>query len=320
MPEKDRNPKLSPLPSSLEDWLQLPDSTASDEDSEESPARSNDTDDRAAPGEPQEVAAADTEHDAVRPETLSLFPEVERRSAYDGDERPEREPDRKSSAMGAFEEARSPRSETELEGDPDETGGGEAEDDEIARLGGVLSTEFGDTLTGVNALALVMGVLFLILAVVGWFLDPVLNFLGAGPLAVQTRAVPLITAAVLALAGLHLVFYWAVHRVSNLVKSREMDGLIELRRVKKPCAYLDCGERAKDETPNPGDEGVAEMKTDSEDLPAGDADIGADDVDSPEHDFAWRCSLFELELEELPLCAVCDRYEPRTDPSGIIVS
>jgi hypothetical protein len=292
MLDKNRNPEPAPPPGSLEDWLQLPDSPASDEDGEQSPARPDDT----------ESVAADAEHNAVRPETLSLFPEVEHRRA----------PDAAETWLSDSE------TEPELEGDTDEAGD-DAEGDDVTRLGGILSTEFGDTLTGANALALPIGVLFLILAVVGWFLDPLLSFLGAGPLVIRMQAVPLIAAAVLGLGGLHLVFYWAVHRVSNAVKSGEMDRLIELRRVKKPCTHLDCRERAGDEAPNPS-EGVAETKTSQGDLPLVEENIGLDEADSPERDFAWRCSLFEVDLEDLPLCAVCDRYEPRTDPSGIIVS
>jgi hypothetical protein len=29
----------------------------------------------------------------------------------------------------------------------------------------------------------------------------------------------------------------------------------------------------------------------------------------------WRCSLFDVDVEGIPICAVCDRYEYRRDKS-----
>ncbi len=162
----------------------------------------------------------------------------------------------------------------------------------LERLDSLLAREFGDTLSGLNAYTGPLGVLLLILALLGWLLGPMLEFLHMGNLiGDQFWTVPAV-AAVLSLAGLHLLFYWTVHRISNSVKSRELDRLIESRRVRHPCSYLNCHEPADDDLPPP-----EEILDGSDELHDG--------------ELLWRCDLFDVELEGRPLCAVCDRYEPK---------
>jgi hypothetical protein len=171
--------------------------------------------------------------------------------------------------------------------------------EDLSRLRTLLTQEFGDTLSGTNALTAPLGVAFLVLAMLGWFSRHILSFLGTEELLANHAWVAYVFAAVLTLAALHLLFYWTVHRVSNAVKTRELDRVILRRRVNEPCRHLDCIEPEVDQDePEENDAGKEESRL--------------------ELALQWRCGLFDVRLEGFPLCAVCDRYEPREGASMII--
>ena len=156
--------------------------------------------------------------------------------------------------------------------------------EEVEFLKSVLLREFGDTLTGFNALTGPIGLALLVLGIAGWLTMPLLTFLGTINANIKVTLTLLGSSTVLCLMGLHFLIYWGFHRASNQVKSRELDHVIELRRIKAPCVNLDCRE-AKEH----------EKKANSS------------PVDS---DLIWHCNFFNLDLEGLPLCAACERYEP----------
>lgn len=187
-----------------------------------------------------------------------------------------------------------PEKPTERE-ESDQEGLGE----ELGRLRTLLAREFGDTLSGANALTAPVGILLLIFALLGWFSGPLLGFLEVRWLLENHGWTIYISAAVLTLAALHLLFYWAVHRVSNTVKTRELDRIILKRRVDTPCRHLDCLESEADATLTQGE-------------------TGSENPSESETNLKWRCGLFDVDLEGFPLCAVCSRYEPREEASMII--
>jgi hypothetical protein len=169
--------------------------------------------------------------------------------------------------------------------------------DNLKRLEVLMKKEFGDTLTGTNAFTMPLGVFLLVLSIIGWLLNPLLVFLNIGQLLGRNAWIIPGSAAILTLAGIHLVFYWSVHKTSNAVKSSELDKLIMLRRVMRPCSHLDCYE--------------------AEDIPSPEEILDGEDDESAS-DLKWRCTLFGVELEANPICAVCDRYEQRESPVTLI--
>lgn len=189
---------------------------------------------------------------------------------------------------GNRESPEAPEEVRDTEQEPD--GAGDENAEEIERLENILVTEFSDTLAGPGAATLPLGIGLLVTAVLTWFLGPILGFLRGSGISGGYADLSKIIGVVLALAGVHLVFYWTIHRVSNAVKSRELDRLLEERRTRYPCKYLDCGEMTKSDDP------VDKVENAEMDVPRDD-------------DLAWQCSLFSLSLEGNPLCAVCDRYE-----------
>ncbi len=175
------------------------------------------------------------------------------------------------------------KSTDEIEGTPVPAGESGAELDEIEKLEKLLRREFGDTLTGANAHALPIGILFIFLGILVWFNDPILGFLGLGGYLKDLQWAVMLVSGALSLAGVHLFFYWWVHRISNSVKSRELDRLIGTRRVDHPCSHLDCEERH-------GEDADGEIDT--------------------EADLVWKCGLFNTDLDESAVCVVCDKYDP----------
>jgi hypothetical protein len=165
---------------------------------------------------------------------------------------------------------------------------------QICDLEALLAREFSDTLTGFNAVAGPLGISLLVLCLVGWLCLPLIQIARTGE-AIRSDSIVLMGVSILlGLAGLHLVLYWSAHRGSNLVKTRELDRLLEARRVTSPCIHLDCEEapiKARIET-------------------GGRKKTGLGGRSSPAGDLCWRCTSYGVGLEGLPLCAVCDRYEP----------
>jgi len=170
----------------------------------------------------------------------------------------------------------------------------------IEKLEGILVREFTDTLTGANAISLPLGFSFILISLIGWFLKPVTELLTTFEFSWKVYFIVLLASAVLSLAGIHLLFYWFIHRISNSVKSRELDRLIELRREKHTCRFLDCIE-------------IEPPEVEDATIPSGDVVSGTDTPLSDEN-LAWECSLFHVDLENLPICSVCDMYEPIPPP------
>jgi hypothetical protein len=156
---------------------------------------------------------------------------------------------------------------------------------EVKKLEAILSREFGDTLTSYNALMAPVGITLLAIGLLLWMAWPLVNFLGSGTPSVRNGLIILGSATFMSLAGLHMIFYWLAHRGSNAVKSKELDRIIDIRRVENPCIHLDCEEVAKRQIGKPGSKGQSDS------------------------DLRWRCSFFDQELERTPLCAVCSHYE-----------
>ena len=131
---------------------------------------------------------------------------------------------------------------------------GETEDDpekialseNLERLKSLLVSEFGDTLTGINSFTFPIGIFLLVLAAIGWLINPLLVFLNMENMEIPNAWMIPAGSAVLTLAGLHLVFYWSIHKISNTIKTRELDKLIALRRVDQPCTHLDCYEEEEE--------------------------------------------------------------------------
>jgi hypothetical protein len=165
--------------------------------------------------------------------------------------------------------------------------------EQIQKFESSLAKEYTDTLTGYNAMAGTVGIFLIMLSVVLWMTIPAVRFLRADPAFTRYGVLIIGLAVLFGLAGVHFVLYWLAHRGSNLVKSRELDSIIEDRRVANPCMHLDCEEVQHGWYRKP------------EELKAGKSSV------SSGSDLRWRCSLFDVDLEGLPLCAVCDRYEPR---------
>jgi hypothetical protein len=171
---------------------------------------------------------------------------------------------------------------------------------EVRRLEKILFAEFSDTLTGFNSASAPIGLGLIIVSLAMWLLLPLARFLtpqaGLGGWAIWV----LVAAVVLGLAGLHFLLYWGAHRGSNIAKTRELDRLIEDRRVTNPCANLDCVEGAK-----PLGRYAAPISRPGSKL-----------ASAADPELRWRCELFDIDLEGMPVCAVCDRYQPRQDSSN----
>jgi len=162
--------------------------------------------------------------------------------------------------------------------------------DTIVRLEDLLYKEFGDTLTGPNALMLPIGFLILIIALLGWLLRPIISWFGLPDPLESFQDIILVSAGVLTLAGFHMIFYWGIHRISNAVKTREYDRIIEIRRERFPCRHLDCNTES--------------FEDEEEDFES------ESHLICPKEHLRWRCNLFAIELEKKPLCVVCDMYDP----------
>lgn len=167
----------------------------------------------------------------------------------------------------------------------------EVEVDEVERLGKMLAKEFGDTLTGGNAATLPIGLVLIALSFLVWFHEPVSAFFGVPGLVDIKPVIIGIISVALALAGIHLIFYYGVHRVSNIVKSKELDRLIEKRRVHNPCRHLNCRE-------------PEEML------------LSEDGSVFEEVDMIWQCDWFGIDLPESSLCVICDLYDPIAYPES----
>lgn len=311
MSESDRHPRLPPPLGKLEEWLQLPDDYVSDSAGEDSQPPSE------QPPEHGETETASSDS-SVSPDESDMGQEESI------DEPPRQVKDQPDDALTLFplpgsereSGAKRPVAEAaEVEADSIESTDPRVSYDkspgagELERMEALLAVEFRDTLTGPNALTLPIGLILIILALIGWFLRPLLSYMGMGTAGVEFGYVPVVIATVLALAGIHLIFYWLVHWVSNLVKSREMDSLIRRRRVERPCAHLDCYER-------PPDMDSAEV-SESEDSVV-DSDLDADGIEPEDVELAWRCALYDVDLEEIPICVVCPNYEPSDPPESRI--
>ena len=250
-----------PEQTSLEKWLQLPDSTDS------------------APVEPfpaAETGVSEPVESACPPSDTLQLPFREQPIHVDYEVLP-------------FEPVAEPVVVTSIISAPEPIpSAGETKPDkrEIRRLETLLSKEFGDTLTGFNAMTAPIGATLIALALLMWLGWPVAQFLNHSNTGMGPGLVFLGVSAFLGLAGLHFILYWAVHKGSNTVKSKDLDRIIDLRRVDKPCAYLDCDE----------------VQRQRKDFSGKDHQGGSD--------LRWRCSWFDTELERKPLCAVCNRYEP----------
>jgi len=164
----------------------------------------------------------------------------------------------------------------------------EIPEDAVAQFESQLALEFRDTLTSANGNSLPVGILMILLSLVGFFYKPIGGVFNVTDLVGTYRFWILGVSTVLALGGIHLLVYWAFHRISNAVKSRELDRLIEKRRFTLPCRHLDCTE----------------------------PDIS--EAESENGELAWQCSHFDRSLEGSLICAVCDYYDPEGEPSGII--
>ena len=114
----------------------------------------------------------------------------------------------------------------------------------IRDLENILAREFSDTLTGFNAITAPLGAGLLILSIIGWSMLPVLRFFRSGDIRIGAIAI-MAALAVSGLAGIHFLLYWAAHRGSNLAKTKELDRLLETRRVIFPCEHIDCEEIPK---------------------------------------------------------------------------
>jgi len=290
MSDPDRNSNSSKRPGKLEDWLQLPDSYNDSEASGKLDELDESTDRKEVlPDQPDEAQSTPIPDSVEGNGILTLFPAQEEgpdsQSALDDTTPPEVD---------------SPNKETS-----DDTGTDVSEsidDDALVEMENLLNREFGDTLTGTNAITLPLGLLLILLSIVAWFMDPILRALGLGKISPDQALIPLISSVLLALGGVHFVFYWIIHRISNAVKSRELDRLIEDRRIRRMCVHLDCTEAVLVE----------------DEFESGDEELNtAEDTGEPEEiiELIWRCRLFDIDVEEMPICAVCDRYEYRRDAS-----
>jgi len=165
--------------------------------------------------------------------------------------------------------------------------------DKLKLLEGKLAYEFRDTLTSLNLLLFPIGMIFIIISLIGYFYGSIAAISGQADLYDRYRLWILGGSAVLLLAGIHLLIYWTIHKVSNTVKSGELDRLIELRRFTEPCMYLDCTEVGESESELDGDAGKMEM--------------------------SWQCTHFDVNLEGSLICAVCDIYQSGGRVDGGIV-
>jgi hypothetical protein len=174
---------------------------------------------------------------------------------------------------------------------------------EVEELEEKLAEEFRDTLTGGNALTLPIGVLLVVLAAFGWFLGPITGAIGMGNIIGYNRLIITFVAALFTLAGIHLVFYWGIHRISNVFKSRQLDRLIEQRRELRVCRHLDCDEE--------------DIPVDLlDDVEGSEIRLG-DDRGLSNTVLVWKCNLYGIDLEEYPVCAVCERYDPVMGPDVV---
>lgn len=292
MSDPDRNSNSSDRGGNLEEWLQLPDS---DDDSE--PSGQLDEFDESEtqvdflPARPDE-ASSPPKHQINKDGVLTLFPPEEQIS--------DPQPD--------LDDISRPKTDSQ-DNDVSDSSGAEApasvDDDSPVEMENLLNREFGDTLTGTNAVTLPLGFLLILLSIVAWFMNPILQALGLGQISTDQALVPLISSVLLALGGMHLVFYWLIHRISNAVKSRELDRLIDSRRIHRMCIHLDCTEAVLvDDEYDSGDEESFEPE-----------DAGKPEAAEQLIELIWRCRLFDIDVEEMPICAVCDRYEYRRDAS-----
>ncbi len=227
------------------------------------------------------------------------------------------------------EESRDSERESVVAEDEEETedeSGIDGKEDEIDRLEILLADEFRDTLTGVNAVTLPIGILFLIIAIPGWCLGFIMTAFRIQDVLEGYIPLASIIAALLTLGGVYLLFYWGVHRISNLVKAGELDRLIESRRWKDPCIHLNCIEIPDEDEQADEGEYPDESAGKGEDFDAlseviieGDIDKGAnEDYSAPLTDgaFRWHCDLYDVSLDDYPICAVCDQYEAPPDPTA----
>jgi hypothetical protein len=162
--------------------------------------------------------------------------------------------------------------------------------EEIDALEDILKKEFSDTLSSVNAQTIVWGIIFLLVALAVWFIEPVMSIIGISGLNDRFLITSKIIGVILFLAGIHLTFYWSIHKISNTIKTRELDKILEARRVTSPCIYLDCKDSAELDFSREAQPNKISTSDSIEDLP-------------------WRCSLYEVDLDESPICAICEKYE-----------
>jgi len=165
--------------------------------------------------------------------------------------------------------------------------------DKLKLLEEKLAYEFRDTLTSVNSLLFPIGIILIIISLIGYFYGPMAAISGQADLYVRYRLWILGGSAVLLLAGIHVLIYWTIHKVSNTVKSRELDRLIEFRRFTEPCMYLDCAE-------------VGELD-------------GELEADAEQIEMSWQCTHFDVSLEGSLICAVCDIYQSGGKVDGGII-
>lgn len=296
MKSPDQKPDPSNDKSSLKDWLQLPDDYVESNGGDDQQEKPNQDLRSLADLDTGPVSIGKEDSITEEPSDGREQDEYEPVDEKVGDGHPatqETIPDQDSSAPDEPVElelfppelldTETGKSPDEIEGTSvpaDESG---AELNEIEKLEKLLRREFGDTLTGANAHTLPIGILLIFLGILVWFNDPILGFLGLEGFLKDRQWAVMIGSVSLSLAGVHLFIYWWIHRISNSVKSRELDRLIGTRRVDHPCSHLDCEERQ-------GEEADREMDT--------------------EADLIWKCELFKTDLDESAVCVVCDKYDP----------
>ena len=327
MPDPDRKSESSPDKKGLEDWLQLPENYEhSDEDTEEvkvddTPIRSlEDLDVSPVPvdlitgellEEPESPIIEEPEKEPeVTPgsldpeepfdeETGNIEPsfseddrsmEQEAEPAIIDEHEPDDAPEDPVELALFPEEIEVEISEDQIEPQEIEIKEIQAEEeiDDLRRLENIMAKEFGDTLTGANAVTFPLGILLIILSAIIWFIEPISGLFGLTGLVNLQPWISGTFSVILAIAGLHLIFYWLVHWISNSVKLKELDRLIENRRIHHPCRHLNCRDVDENEVEEDGDEIV-------------------------ETDMIWRCELYETDLSESTLCVICDNYSPE-DP------
>jgi hypothetical protein len=276
----------------LEEWLQLPEDTDPDEPQESEPE--SDTQSNLLDELPEfheiidtseiEEPEPDPDIESGPEEEESVIPSFEQVSLFDINELAGKE---ESGDPGETESASVDIIHTSDEDTPEDT-----LQEELLELNLNLSIEFGDTLTGINASTGVVGLILVTLGVLGWLFNPIVSFLSKSSPEENPLIILLAISTVFILTGIHFIYYWMIHRISNTVKAKELDRILLDRRITKPCLHLDAHLT--------GDT-VGEEITENE--------FGIAVEDENRDELLWKCAHYNVELEGMPICAVCEKYE-----------